>query len=387
MSAQESEEPAVQRCRTLFRAHHDRAPDVVVRSPGRVNLVGDHTDYNDGLAMPLAIDRELCMAVGARGDGVVRLWSELDAHTHRHALDTVHAERKWDQWPLYVQAMLRQVPASWLTGFDAVVTSDLAGGAGLASSAALEMAVARAVAALADQPHDPRAAANWGVQAENSWVGVSTGVLDQLAVACGQDGHAMVLDCNDLSIEPVALPGNVEVVILDTGARRTLVGSAYDDRRRACDRAAARLGVVTLRDVDDLGEVEAPLADRVLARRVRHVVTESRRVREVAAALAAGDPESAGAAMSASHASLRDDYDVSGPELDMMAALANDTPGVLGARMTGGGFAGAVVALARPGEVDLAGLVGAFRRVHDLPANALRVRPVSGTSTVSATGA
>lgn len=358
-----------------------------MRSPGRVNLVGDHTDYNDGLAMPLAIERELGVAVGARGDGVVRLWSELDAHTHRHALDTVHAERKWDQWPLYVQAMLRQVPASWLTGFDAVVTSDLPGGAGLSSSAALEMAVARAVAALADQAHDPRVAANWGVQAENSWVGVSTGVLDQLAVACGQDGHAMLLDCRDLSIEPVALPHDVAVVILDTGARRTLAGSAYDDRRRACERAAARLRVTSLRDVDDLDEVDAALADRRLAGRVRHVVTENRRVREVAAALAAGDPESAGAAMSASHASLRDDYEVSGPELDTMAELANDTAGVLGARMTGGGFAGAVVALARAGEADLAGLVDAYRRLHDLPAEVLRVRAVTGTSTVPVTSA
>lgn len=358
-----------------------------MRSPGRVNLVGDHTDYNDGLAMPLAIDLELCMAVAVREDDHIGLWSELDGRAHEFVVDGVHDARRWSDWTVYVQGVLRQVPATWLTGFDAVITSDVPGGAGLSSSAALEMAVARVAAAVAQRPHDPRAAARWGVVAENDWVGVSTGVLDQLAVACGRDGHALLLDCRDLSIEPVPMAADVEVAILDTGARRALVGSAYDDRRRACEEAATKLGVASLREVEDLVGLDAALADARLGRRVRHVVTENRRVREVAAALATGDDWAAGAVLAASHASLRDDYEVSGPELDTMADLANDTPGVLGARMTGGGFAGAVVALARPGEVDFDGLVTAYRGVHDLPASVLRVRAVSGTSTVPVTSA
>ncbi|MBY5164059.1 galactokinase, partial [Nitriliruptoria bacterium AS10] len=204
-------------------------------------------------------------------------------------------------------------------------------------------------------------------------------ILDQVTVAHARAGHAMLLDCATTTWEHVPVPDDVEVVVLDTGARRQLVASAYDERRRECDRAASALGVATLRELGsgDLGRLDR-LPPR-LAARVRHVVTENARVRVVAAALAAGDVASLGAALAASHASLRDDYEVTGPELDTMADLANATEGVLGARMTGGGFAGAVVAVAPADVVAWDELVARYRRVHDLPGRARLVRSVDGT--------
>ncbi len=367
---------------------------VVVRSPGRVNLIGDHTDYNDGLALPLAIDRELVLAMAPRDDDRVRLVSERDGVVHDFALadlvsGVVEAVARWPSWTTYVQGVLRQ---RWVEpddgarprGLDAAVASDLPEGAGLSSSAALELAVGRAAAVVDGTHWDPSAAARDGRRAENEWVGVATGIMDQLAVAHGRAAHAMALDCRDATWTHVPVPDDLDVLVLDTGARRSLVGSAYDDRRHDCEDAVARLGVASLRDVDDL----AALADlpAALRARARHVVTENERVRVVAAALRAGDLAELATAMRASHASLRDDYEVTGPELDTMAALANETPGIVGARMTGGGFGGAVVALAHPGEVDVEEMVARYREVHDLPAEVLVVRPADGTSLVDVVG-
>lgn len=384
---------ALARARTLCGERLGAVPTVTVRSPGRVNLVGEHTDYNDGLAMPMAIDRELVVVAAPRDDGVIRLVSELDDVVHEVTVDSIAGDDRWPSWTLYVQGVLRQVPPDWWTGFDAAVASDVPDGAGLSSSAALEVAVARIAAALAGGQYEPRAAAAMGVVAENEWVGVATGVLDQLSVACGVAGHALVLDCRDHAIEPVRLPDDVEVLVLDTGARRELVESEYTARRRDCEAAAEALGVSSLREVEDRWGSDdsawwtvvpgwAELPDR-LQRRVRHIITENARVRAVSAAFRDGDSARAGVQWTASHASLRDDYDVSGPELDTMAAIADDTPGVLGARMTGGGFAGAVVALARRGHVDVDALLGTYRAHHDLPASALVVEGVAGTSMVT----
>lgn len=384
------DDPATRRAVAVLSSALGVEPDVVVRSPGRVNLVGEHTDYNDGFALPLAIDRDLVMAVARRPDAQVRLVSELDGQVHELSLDS-HAQRpNWPGWTVYVQGMLAtvwspQAEGAWgdPVGFDAAVASDLPAGAGLSSSAALELAVARAVAALADVPHDPTAAALAGQRAENEWVGVATGTMDQMTVAHGRRGHVLLVDCRDMSVTPVALPSDLDVVVLDTGARRELVGSAYDERRRQCEQGAARLGVSSLRDVtvDDLDAVDRLPAP--LAARVRHVVTENARVHDTVAGLAAADREAVGVALRESHRSLRDDFEVSGPELDTMADIANDTAGIVGARMTGGGFAGAVVALAEAGAVDLDGIIARYRGVHDLPARALAVQAADGTSVVS----
>ncbi len=378
---------AGERVRALLARRLGRRPDHVVRSPGRVNLVGDHTDYNDGLAMPLAIDRELALAVAVRDDDRVRLVSELDDTVHEVDLAGVTGradapdDPRWPSWTVYVQGVLRAIDGDLSCGVDLAVASDLPEGAGLSSSAALELGVARCVAAVTGRGWDPSAAARAGRVAENDWVCVSTGIMDQLAVAHGRAGHVMVLDCADSSWRDVAVPVGLDLVVLDTGARRSLVGSAYDDRRRDCRDAADRLGVTTLREVDDVAALQV-LPDRLRAR-ARHVVTENDRVRTVAHALPAGDLATVGAALRASHASLRDDYDVTGPELDTMADVANAADGVVGARMTGGGFGGAVVALVRTGGVDVEEIITAFRRVHDLDARALVVRPSDGTSLVS----
>lgn len=358
-------------------------PAVVVRSPGRVNLIGDHTDYNDGLALPMAIDRTLGLAAVPNDDGVVRLWSELDDQVHEFPLDDVAGDR-WPVWCVYVQGVMALDTAGHPTsGFDLAVASDLPEGSGLSSSAALELGVARVVAALEGRSWRPGAAAELGRRTENEWVGVATGIMDQMTVAHASDGAALLLDCADGSWTDVELPDDVAIVVLDTGARRSLVGSAYDERRADCQRAADLLGVETLRDLESDPDWEQMLAgaglEPRLRARVRHVVSENARVRTVAAALQRGDVELAGRAFVDSHRSLRHDYEVSGPELDTMAELATRTDGILGARMTGGGFAGACVALVRPDDVDLDGLVARYRSVHDLPARAMVVRPSRGT--------
>lgn len=391
--------PATERAAALLTSALGVAATAVVRSPGRVNLIGDHTDYNDGLALPLAIDRELALATAPRDDDRLRLVSELDGVIHDLALHDVVGDdeggsdavavTRWPSWTTYVQGVLRQRWAGSegqgrLGGLDMAVASDLPDGAGLSSSAALELAVGRAAALVDGTEWDPSAAARDGRCAENEWVGVATGLMDQLAVAHGRAGHALLLDCRDATWEVVGVPDHLDVLVLDTGARRSLVGSAYDDRRRDCEEAVVRLGVDSLREVDDV-EALADLPDRLRAR-ARHVVTENERVGAVAAALRADDAETLATVLRSSHASLRDDYEVTGPELDTMADVANDTAGIVGARMTGGGFGGAVVALAHPGEVDVDELVARYREVHDLPADVLVVRPADGTSLVDVVG-
>ena len=369
----------------------DAEPAVIVRSPGRVNLIGDHTDYNDGLAMPLAIDVELHLAARRREDGRMRLWSEVDGQVHDLDAASVTDGDRWPDWTVYVQGVLRRIiadPALRHTdvaarlerGLDLAVVSDLPAGAGLSSSAAIELAVVRAVESLMGIEPDAVRGARWGREAENLWVGVATGIMDQLAVACGRADHALLLDCREESWTHVPIPEDIEVLILDTGARRSLVGSAYDDRRRDCEEAAEQLGVASLRDLDesDLGALSSLPAR--LAARVRHVVGENARVRAVADALVDVDRSVLAAALNASHASLRDDYEVSGPELDIMAAIAQDTAGVIGARMTGGGFAGAVVALAEAEQVDHRALLDRYAAEVQLPAQVLRVRAAAGTS-------
>ena len=363
-----------------FTAAFGARPAVFVRSPGRVNLIGEHTDYNDGLALPLALDRALWLALAPRDDERVHLVSETDGVVHEFARGA--GAQRWPGWTVYVQGMLWALSRTATGGFDAAVASDVPTGAGLSSSAALELAVARGVAALDDGEWNPIAAARLAQKAENQWVGVNTGMMDQLVCANGRKDHAVLLDCRDLSLRHIRVPEAFRVAVLDTGARRELVGSAYDDRRRECDQAAAALGVASLRDVsvDDLKRIDQ--LESPLAQRARHVVTENARVLESVRALRDGDGEALGRAMDASHASLRDDFQVSGPQLDVMAALASAADGVLGARMTGGGFAGCAVAVVEAGTEG--GLERAvlqpYRDRTGLDPQLYVVRPGDGTS-------
>ncbi len=318
-------------------------PEVVVRSPGRVNLIGEHTDYNDGFVLPIAIERATWLAAAVRDDRVVRVRSREEGDG---TLD-LEALAPQGSWLDYIAGCLAQLDGP--VGFDLVVGTEIPVGAGLSSSAALELGVLRVAIELAGGTWDPRAMARAGRRAENEFVGIPSGIMDQLVVALGEEGSALLLDCRSLEAEAVPIPEEATVVVLDTGTRRGLVGSEYGDRQAECQRAAAELGVAALRDAD-LEMVE--VLDPDLRRRARHVVTENARTTAAAAALAAGDLGEAGRLMVGSHASLRDDFEVSGPALDTMVEIALAHDACFGARMTGGGFAGCAVALVETASVD-----------------------------------
>lgn len=328
--------------RELFREHFGDDAELVIRAPGRVNVIGEHTDYNDGFVLPAAIDREVFIALSPTGDDIVEAVSDDFDEPVRFDL------RNWDakpgNWGRYLQGVMWALAGAGLPirGWRGCVTSAVPVGAGLASSAALELAVARAVYSLAAATWDPRAAARSCQQAENEWVGVNSGIMDQLASAGGVAGHALLIDCRSLDIQPVPLPEAVKLVVMDTSTRRALHSSGYNDRRRECEAAAEALGVQSLRDASTGMAMDL---DGVLARRARHVITENERTIAASEALRAGDAAGLGRLMTASHRSLRDDFEVSGDALNTIVDIALDSQGCYGARVTGGGFAGCAVAL------------------------------------------
>jgi galactokinase len=329
----------------LFRAQFGGDPDALLRAPGRVNLIGEHTDYNDGFVLPAAIDRDLCVAVRVRSDARVDVRSE----GREGALIAVDGfERRSDGWGVYVQGVAWALTEAGhrLAGWDGVMASDIPVGAGLSSSAAIELATARAFQLSAGFEWEPTTMARLCQRAENAWVGLASGLMDQLACVRGRAGHALLLDCRSLDSEWVPIPDRVAIVVLDTGTRRELETSAYNDRRRECEAAARALGVESLRDVSesDLRSRSTALVDMV-ARRARHVITENERTIAAADALRAGDAERVGRLMNESHRSLREDFEVSSEALDTMADAAQTAEGCFGARLTGGGFAGCAVAL------------------------------------------
>ena len=358
-----TESPLVRRARRAFAERLGGEPEVVVRAPGRVNLIGEHTDYNDGFVLPLAIDRAVVVALRPRADRRVRAVS-LD-FDEEATFDLDGLERGGPGWAEYVKgsAWALAEAAGPLAGWEGVVVGDVPRGAGLSSSAALELATLRAFAAVAGADWDPTRMARVAQRAENEWVGVNCGVMDQMISAAGEDGHALLIDCRTLRTEAVPLPAGTVAVVLDTGTRRGLVDSAYNRRRAACERAAAALGVPALRDVapDRLAAARDAL-DETTYRRARHVVTENARVLEAAEAMRAGDAARLGALMDASHASLRDDFEVSSDALDLMAHLARQSDGCWGTRMTGAGFGGCAVALV--GEAEAEGFVEAVGRAY-----------------------
>ncbi|MBT8165037.1 MAG: galactokinase [Acidimicrobiia bacterium] len=314
-------------------------PDLLVRAPGRINLIGDHTDYNGGFVLPMAIDHELAIAARPRPDRIVRVHSETEVDGTEFALDTVARGTGWAE---YLKGVAVALGTDRVVGWDGAIASDLAIGAGLSSSAAIELATARIFAELSGLAWDPAEMARIGQQAENEWVGMSSGIMDQLICSTGRAGHARLIDCRDLSGIDVPLIPGVAVILLDTGTRRTLLGSEYNDRRADCEAAAAELGVELLRDarIEDVDSLDGRRRARA-----RHVITENQRTEAAARAMADRDAAALGVLMNASHASLRDDFEVSSPELDAMARTAQAATGCFGARQTGGGFAGSCVAL------------------------------------------
>ena len=325
-----------------------RPPDGVWSAPGRVNLIGEHTDYNDGLVLPVAIDREAVVAVGVREDGRVTCRSLDLPGTVDVALHEVGpgSASGWTAYVLGVLWALQQLGVA-VPGLDVVVQSDVPVGAGLSSSAALEGAVALAVADLTGSSVTRTELALAAQRAENQVVGAPVGVMDQMAALHGAAGGALLLDCRSLDVEHVPLPlqpHGLGLLVVDTRVSHAHAGGEYGARRRACEQAARALGVPALRDADR-ASVET-LEDDEQRRCARHVVTEIERVRGTVDALRDGDPTRTGPLFAASHASMRDDFRISCPELDLAVQTATDA-GALAARMTGGGFGGCAVAVVR----------------------------------------
>lgn len=361
-----SAEEGAQRARALFTGSFDVEPDGVWSAPGRVNLIGEHTDYNGGLCLPIALPHRTYVALRRRDDDLVRLVSAQDAGRLREVRLTDVAPGAVDGWPSYVVGVAWALRAAGhaVGGFDVAVDSCVPFGAGLSSSAALESAVAVALDATHDlglagpagEPDDAGRArlAAACVKAENEIAGAPTGGMDQAASLRARDGHALLLDCLDGSVRHVPFDlaaDGLALLVIDTRAEHALVDGQYAARRAACEAAAARLGVGTLREVDagGLDDALATLDDgsddgAVQVRRVRHVVREIARVQDFVALLDADRLRDVGPLMDASHASLRDDYEVSCRELDVAVEAAR-AAGALGARMTGGGFGGSAIAL------------------------------------------
>lgn len=325
----------------------------VFRAPGRVNLIGEHTDYNEGFVMPAAIDLAAWAAVAPQEGREVRVVSlDLDEE-FAFSLDDEAGRR--GQWTDYVEGVARALEAGGfrLRGARLLVSSDVPIGSGLSSSAALEVSSARALLAAAEAEADPLTVARLCQRAENEFVGVRSGIMDQYASCFGREGSALLLDCRSLESEALPLPDGVTIVVCNTMVKHSLAGGEYNLRRADCEEAARLLGVRALRDVT--AEEFARRADELperLRRRARHVITENARVGEAAAALTSSDLAAFGRAMNESHSSLRDDYEVSCKELDLMADLGRARPGVYGARMMGGGFGGCTINLVEESAVE-----------------------------------
>ena len=344
-------------------------------APGRVNLIGDHIDYSGGLVLPIALDRGTLLLVRPRADTLLRAVSldragMVTADIAATAFDPAH---DWFSYVLGVLHVLGEDGYRLDTGLDIVVAGDIPDGAGLSSSASLELAAAAAFDAVGGFGLAATDLALIGQRTENDYIGVSCGIMDQLAVARGRARHALLMDCETLTIDYVPFPHDeLSLIIANSNHRRSLAGSAYNERRRAVESAADILGIERLVEAQ-LAQIDAAGArlTEEEVRRARHTVTEQARVVAAAAALRSGDFAELGALMRASHESLRDDFDVTGPQLDALAEAAWAQPGVIGARMTGAGFGGCAVVLAQPGrEAEvMAGIDAAYFPITGLHAD------------------
>jgi galactokinase len=359
---------AIQRARQRFEHVFGSDPSNVVFAPGRVNLVGEHTDYNDGFVLPMAIDRGIAFAFSSRTDDVLRVHSADVAQTRdlrlaelRHRV-SVEPERRGQRggWFGYVAGVAWAMLGAGMPirGADVALSADLPMGAGLSSSAALELGIARALALASDIEWDPKAAALLSQRAEREFAGVSCGIMDQLVVACAREHNALYIDCRSLDTRDVPMPSDLAVVVLDSGVKRDLASSEYNNRRASCERAVDAIRahhpqVMALRDADLMMlDAVKPLLSLDDYLRARHVIEENSRPAVMSAALRAGDLSSAGRVMADSHASLRDLFHVSTPELDVLVEAAATREGCYGARLTGAGFGGSVIAITAAGAEE-----------------------------------
>jgi galactokinase len=343
-----------------FFDEYGRSPSLF-SAPGRVNLIGDHTDYNDGFVLPIAIGRRTVVAAAQRSDRKVRVRSLGVAREAEFDLDRADFVRRHD-WMDYVEGVARSLESrgARIPGADLLVDSDVPIGAGLSSSAALEMSAALAFTSLTGQASlSPRDLAVAAQSAEQTYVGTQCGIMDQMVAAFGRADHALLIDCRSLATTeiPCALAG-AALVVCDTKVKHELAGSAYNERRRECETSVSilRAKCPHLRALRDLSREELDVygagLSETMRRRCRHVVSENERTLAAAEALSSDDLAQFGELMAASHASLRDDYEVSCPELDLCVEIAADVRGVYGARMTGGGFGGCTVSLVASDALD-----------------------------------
>ena len=323
-------------------------------APGRVELLGNHTDYNRGLVLAAAIDRGITISGAPRGDGVITLHSAfLESRVEilpgeRRPLP----DRSWANYPLGVIQHF-ELAGHRIGGFDASITSDIPAGAGLSSSAALEVATAQFLMVLHEIRLEPIAVATLCQRAENEFVGVPSGLLDQATSVFGRKEHLVHFDFQTNDITAIPFPADLALVIANTAAQRQLAASEYNTRREECVAAAKALGVPSLREISSAQlEASRDAMDPVLYRRASHIVGENERVGQAVAALKLGDAASLGALMNASHESSRTNFENSTPELDRLVETARDLPGVLGSRLTGGGFGGSTVTLAQAAAAE-----------------------------------
>lgn len=332
----------------VFRRTFGTDPEAVAHAPGRVNLIGDHTDYEEGFAMPMALDQTTAAAFRARDDGIVRCVA-ADFGGESARIDSAAPSGRPAGWRKYVAGAvweLRKFAGRDLRGADLAIKSSLPIGAGLSSSAALELATLRALCQANRISWQPARMAALAQTAENVHAGVACGIMDQMTVACGREGHAIFLDCRSLRRRFVPLPPEWAVVVADSGTRRSLRSSAYNRRRAECARAAEILGVRVLRDASmRMLDKAAPGMDKALHRRALHVIGENARTRAAMRAFFCGDATAAGALFGESHRSLRDNFEAGGSGLEAAVSAAVAHPACIGARQTGAGFAGCAVAL------------------------------------------
>ena len=374
--ASADQDTATERARRLregFRREYGDEPEVVARAPGRVNLIGEHTDYNEGFVLPVAIDLDVLVAMRRRPDRRARILAVNFGRRTEFPIDDIRHQpgERWSHYERGVALMLQR-GGYRLGGFEAALSGNVPSGAGLSSSAAVEVATGTALKALFDLDIEPVQLALLCQKAENEFVGVNSGIMDQTISALGRRDNALFLDCRSLETRHVPIrgassvgrgaseqaDGDVHIVVADTAVKRGLVDSEYNRRRAECEEAVRLLRrhlpeIKALRDVSsaDLARYGGDLPE-VVRRRARHVVTEDERVLASVDALSAGDLARFGRLMYESHASLHDDYEVTVPQLDVMVAAAREVPGVLGSRMTGAGFGGCTVSLVQAGAVN-----------------------------------
>lgn len=346
-----------QAVKASFKQVLNYQPSHIIQAPGRVNLIGEHTDYNDGFVLPCAINYQTVVAAAKRDDSRVRVIAvDYDNQVDEFDLAEEITFQQDKMWANYIRGVVKFLLQRGydIQGADLAVSGNVPQGAGLSSSAALEVVIGQTFKVLYNLEMTQAEVALNGQQAENEFVGCNCGIMDQMISAEAMENHAMLLDCRSLETQPVSMPKDVAVMIINSNKQRGLVGSEYNTRREQCENAAQRFGVKALRDVTiEQFNAQSEMLDDVVAKRARHVITENDRTLEAAVALRTNDLKRMGELMAQSHASMRDDFEITVFEVDTLVEIVKSVIGEQGGvRMTGGGFGGCIVALVPPALVD-----------------------------------